>query len=146
VCSHPGARERLRRALWPGVFWVGVVLFVLASRLRSGSAPSEIAWLSFGSVLFPAMLMATMLHPGSLAGRLLEWPPLRWIGRLSYSLYLWQQLFFVLPSSRMSLLGRLQDWPVNVACVFACAIASYYLVEKPFIREGYRRTAQPLAA
>ena len=31
-----------------------------------------------------------------LRGRILEAQPLKWIGRLSYSIYIWQQLFLVM--------------------------------------------------
>jgi len=45
--------------------------------------------------LFMALLVFfTVTDPGSLLGRFLELAPLRFIGRLSYSLYLWQQLYF----------------------------------------------------
>ena len=36
------------------------------------------------------LLLSTIYHPRWLLGRILEWAPIRWVGRLSYSLYLWQ--------------------------------------------------------
>ena len=68
-------------------------------------------------------------------GRLLESAPLRWVGRLSYSLYLWQQLFFITRSREP---GPLQHFPLNVLAVFACAALSHYLVEKPLMTWGQR--------
>jgi peptidoglycan/LPS O-acetylase OafA/YrhL len=50
------------------------------------------------------------------------------IGILSYSLYLWQELFFV-PS-----LGILSVFPINFLCMFIVAALSYWLIEKPFLR------------
>ena len=45
------------------------------------------------AVLMPALVLSTVLQPASLLGRVLEWRPLRWLGTISYSLYLWQMLF-----------------------------------------------------
>src|SRR5207237_9067120 len=81
-------------------------------------------------------------------GRGLEAAPLRWVGRLSYSLYLWQQLFFcVTDANRSPALGRLQSWPWCWLALFACAAASHYLVERPLTRLGRRLTepARPAA-
>jgi len=57
--------------------------------------------------------------------RLLNTKLFVWVGTLSYSLYLWHIPFLVEPrlTSRFSLI-----W------IFACAAASYYLVERPFLR------------
>jgi peptidoglycan/LPS O-acetylase OafA/YrhL len=53
---------------------------------------------------------------------------LRTAGTLSYSLYIWQQLF----------LGQ-GGWswtvfPLNLLCVLAVAVAGHLLVERPFLR------------
>lgn len=56
---------------------------------------------------------------------LLESAPLRWMGRISYGLYLWQQLFLV-PQAGAFL--------PRVALTFAAAAASYYLMERPLLR------------
>ena len=44
------------------------------------------------------LVVSTVIQPDSVLGRVLEWQPLRWIGTLSFSLYLWQELF--LPEMR----------------------------------------------
>jgi peptidoglycan/LPS O-acetylase OafA/YrhL len=87
----------------------------------------------------PWMLAGTVLRPAGALGRALESAPLRWVGRLSYSLYLWQELFFVKRHANLaSALTPLQSWPYNVVALLACAAASYYLLERPLTRLGHR--------
>ncbi len=98
------------------------------------------------AALIPWALAGTTLRPTSPPGRLLESAPLRWVGRLSYSLYLWQELFFVKrPSNLAPALAPLQSWPWNVAALVACAAASYYLLERPLTRLGHRLAAPATA-
>ena len=54
---------------------------------------------------------------------------MRFLGVLSYSLYLWQQVFLNPDSG--------SPWcafPLNVVATFLAALASYLLVECPFLR------------
>jgi peptidoglycan/LPS O-acetylase OafA/YrhL len=94
------------------------------------------------TVTFPLLIVSTMLHPRSLLGRVLETAPLRFIGRLSYSLYLWQMLFFVhhfhLKPPDEKILVYIQDTPLRYAVLLAVAIASYYCIERPMISLGHR--------
>lgn len=62
-------------------------------------------------------------------GLILNWRPIVYVGVLSYSLYLWQSAFLN------------PDWngwparlPINFLLLSAMAVASYYLVEQPFLR------------
>ena len=87
-------------------------------------------------------IISTMLHPRSLTTRLLEWPPLRFVGRLSYSLYLWHVLFF---SADTPLVGVHAPWllflgsrPWRYLATLLAALASYFWLEKPFIRLGHK--------
>lgn len=66
-------------------------------------------------------------NPESRFGQLLNSAPFVYVGALSYSLYLWQQPFLLGPG-----VGRL--FPLNLAAAVSCALASYYLVERPILR------------
>ncbi len=121
--------------LWPGLLYGSI-----SSRVK----PEWIIGV-FQNILptiaIPIVIAATSLCPKDLPGRLLELAPLRFIGRLSYSLYLWQQLFFVADvRMKSNTLGLLQEWPYNLPALFVCAFASYYLIERPLIHLGHRLT------
>jgi peptidoglycan/LPS O-acetylase OafA/YrhL len=55
---------------------------------------------------------------------------------LSYSIYLWQQPFLDRASD-----GFVHRFPQNLILAFAAALASYYLIEKPFLRLRHRISA-----
>jgi peptidoglycan/LPS O-acetylase OafA/YrhL len=89
-------------------------------------------------LLIVSAIIFTVVNPGGWMGRLLESPPFRWVGRLSYSLYLYQQLFLVEDEWLSSSLTVLQDFPINIVAAVACALLSLHLIEKPMIRIGHR--------
>jgi peptidoglycan/LPS O-acetylase OafA/YrhL len=66
---------------------------------------------------------------GSVVGHILNWRPVVYIGALSYSLYLWQNAFINLGWEAWP-----ARFPVNILCSFVMALASYYLVEQPFLK------------
>lgn len=90
-----------------------------------------------------AVLMeaCTRKHTGP-AGRLLNSRPLVFVGLISYSLYLWQQPFMN-PRGH----AAINVFPLNVALAVACALLSYFVVERPLMalrrrwRERPRRCA-----
>ena len=128
---RPGLRERLTRWLTTPTWTVACGALLLVMILQP---PFALMW---QAMLIPIVLAGTVLHPGGRAGRLLESPPARWIGRISYSLYLWQTLFLVAWGIDRPF-GAAQQLPLNVVLVFACAVISYHAVERPMIRLGHR--------
>ena len=67
-------------------------------------------------------------HSGRV-GRVLNAAPLVYVGTLSYSLYLWQQLFL-----NRSAANAASAFPVNLLLVCAAALASFYLIERPSLQ------------
>jgi peptidoglycan/LPS O-acetylase OafA/YrhL len=76
---------------------------------------------SFGALLLLWLLSGNT--PGIVRKTLL-WRPLCWVGMLSYSLYVWQQLLLTEKSMAA-------PFPFNVGLAVLAAILSYYLVESP---------------
>jgi peptidoglycan/LPS O-acetylase OafA/YrhL len=90
---------------------------------------------------FSFFVVATVFHPRSWTGRILEWKPLRFIGRISYSLYLWHVFFFAasIPEANVHTrwLLALNQRPWRYVAALAAACISYYWIEKPCIRLGH---------
>lgn len=76
-----------------------------------------------------------VLHVIQVPYRFLNWGPIAWLGRVSYSLYLWQELFCSNPRLHMGYLLAL--------LALGCAALSYYLVEQPMLRLRDRITRNP---
>jgi peptidoglycan/LPS O-acetylase OafA/YrhL len=138
-------REEFSRWLSPSIWLLLVGAYLACVKF---APPMTMMW---EAIILPLILAGTILHAGSLVGRVLEHAVLRWFGRISYSLYLWQQLFLI-PHDFERRLGPLQVFPLNLVALLACAVVSYYALEKPMIAYGRRlqerlnRSSFPLAA
>ncbi len=62
-------------------------------------------------------------------GRFLNWKPVAFVGVLSYSLYLWQQLFLNRQST-----AWVNAFPQNLLLAVSAALGSYLLLEKPLLK------------
>jgi peptidoglycan/LPS O-acetylase OafA/YrhL len=102
-----------------------------------------------GGFLLAAALACTVLYgvllPRSLLQRLFSFRPLVWVGRLSYSLYLWHSL--TIKTSERFLNEYSVPWGaalvVEFALTFLVAWLSYRFVESPFLRLKGRSASQP---
>jgi peptidoglycan/LPS O-acetylase OafA/YrhL len=81
------------------------------------------------NVCIALLIESSTRHAGSLAGRFLNWKPIVFFGVLSYSLYLWQQLFLD-HQSRV----WVDAFPQNLVFALLAALASWFLIERPFLR------------
>src|SRR5579864_3892112 len=126
---------------------IGCLLAIFAPRIPKikGSMALIMVLLMFSLPWFPAtsrtrtLFMLFVLRPlldVSIAGvvlhviqvpyRALNWLPIAWLGQISYSVYLWQELF-------CSNAALHQGFWLMVPAI-ACACLSYYLVEQPMLR------------
>ena len=79
---------------------------------------------------WPHGILGIWFNPNGLLHRCLNTRAIVAVGILSYSIYLWQQPFTG-PSAAMNWAGR---WPQNLLFIFAAATASYFIVERPFLK------------
>lgn len=128
--------ERVKQALtrcltlpiWLLLLGMLVVLIVCPIHLRE----------LFEAVTIPLLLIGTILHPGWRISQMLEARPIAWIGRLSYSIYIWQSALFVQETPT-----GLQVFPFNILAILTIASLSYYLIERPLVKLGHRLSKVP---
>ena len=151
VATQP-VRAALARAVGR---WTGAVAALLAVgigvswTLTDGTSS---LWLFTGG-LFAHSLAAALLiglcaqEPRVVLARALAWRPLRWLGLISYSLYLWHWPVFVLLSPQRTGLDGLPRTVIVVAVSIALAALSKYVVEDPIrFRAGWARGRTGLLA
>ena len=108
------------------------VLVPTAAVLANYVPSTKLQWLFCGTIMNVAIATSVdwaMRNPDAPVGRFLNHRVVSFIGVLSYSWYLWQQLF----------LNRYSDswycaFPVNIILSVVMALASYFLIETPFLR------------
>jgi peptidoglycan/LPS O-acetylase OafA/YrhL len=110
-------------------FWLvpaGVVAAFILSRSAKFGYPIGETLMNAGIAL---CIDRFVRYPDGVVGRCLNTRPMIFVGNLSYSLYLWQQPFL-----NRNVASLWTSFPLNLTLAFACAMASYYLVEKPCLR------------
>lgn len=140
VLERPYWRAWLHRRLTPRVWLVAVGAF-----FANMVIPLPLSHFRY-SVLIPFLLVGTILHSEAWPARLLETRPMRWLGRLSYSLYIWHLVFLASPYQSWSpALGGYSSPVLGLLAAFVAASLSYYLIERPMIRFGHHLTRRPSA-
>jgi peptidoglycan/LPS O-acetylase OafA/YrhL len=109
-------------------------------------------WLFTGGLFMHSLAGALLVGlcvqaPRSVVARVFAWQPLRWLGSISYSVYLWHWPISVLLSPQRT---RLDGWAQTVAVCAASiglAVLSKYLVEDPIrFRANWARGRSGLLA
>ncbi|BDC50569.1 hypothetical protein F183_A28850 [Bryobacterales bacterium F-183] len=132
VARYRTLLERHASAVWT----IGIITLYVWCVAKA--PPFSLSW---QGLLIAAAIGSTSIHPLGFVGAALEWMPLQQIGKYSYSLYLWQQLF--LPPQSDIAFPWLQTMPLALVALTICAVLSYHWVEQPFIRLGQRLAKAP---
>ena len=86
-----------------------------------------------------AVLFSVVCWQRSVLASCLSFSPLRYVGRISYGLYLWHfPLFLYLDNARTGLTGYAL-FAVRSAATLAVATASFYLIERPVRQRTFMR-------
>ena len=95
------------------------------------------------AALAVAAVIASVVQPDrGMLGAALSWGPLRWVGRISYGLYLWHwPVYLVLTNTRIGVDGT-PLLLIRIATSVALAAVSFAIIERP-IRQGTFRLPRP---
>lgn len=104
------------------------MLYILAAPILSQHFQAKYDWLigyPLRGLLISVVMLYVVLKPASRIGHILNLAAIRHLGIISYSLYLWQQMFTA---------GHSWPLPVSITALFVCAEGSYWLVERLSLR------------
>jgi peptidoglycan/LPS O-acetylase OafA/YrhL len=124
-------RALISRAAGP--WTIGASMLVVIGFPFASSWPPIQSLLECLSPLCIAFIFFASFSPGSRLGTLVSTVSLQRLGVASYSLYLWQQIF-TFPLD----IGPQTEFMRYTVLIFVFAGASYYMVERPFIKLGHR--------
>ena len=128
-----GSRERL---IFDGIGVAAVAgLLVMIATISGYSAFNFRGGQLLCSIL-AAVAIAVVVHPVSLLGRFFALRPFVWIGKISYSMYLWHYPIILLMTPN-NLAGELPLWMrlIQLVIIVGISALSYYFIENP-IRHG----------
>jgi peptidoglycan/LPS O-acetylase OafA/YrhL len=132
ACSEQVRRLVLRYA---SPLTTTVAVGALFAKPYFASVPAVLALLQLLSPCFIGFVFFGSLRRGSGLGKTLRWRPLQVMGWISYSVYLWQQLF--------TLRGE-HVVPLYLAApmILLVATVSFVLIERPMVRYGHKLSAE----
>ncbi len=132
--------RRISSAVWVRAGVGGAAILILMLILVRDRA----SWMYYGGYLVAALATAAVIAASIQPSRnviraALSPKPLRWIGTISYGLYLWHwPVFLTLTSSRTGLSG-LALLVLRLAITFTIAAASFYFIELPIRQRRWDR-------
>ncbi len=108
-------------------------------------------WFRFGHTLgamgFAVIVLCLARYSDWWLNRFWSWGPFQWMGRLSYTLYIWHALPYILiiaatGGENASIGVQLIRTPVLIAAAFAVSMPVYYLIEMRVLRMKLRFSSE----
>jgi len=96
--------------------------------------PLAKTFISFSACL---LIISFGFTPSGFGYKFLNLRAVNYLGILSYSIYIWQQMFFD------PVLGNFSALPVNYLMIFAVAFVSYNFIEKPILKLKAKHQVKP---
>ena len=122
---------KLPRAVAMTMTWVGLAGILLAAFVFNAATPYP-----GSAVALPVIATGLVVAGGTAAPRwgaewILRLPPFRWLGKLSYSLYLWHWPILIIAAQYAGHSLSVKDNLFWVLVALAISVVSYFAVENP---------------
>jgi peptidoglycan/LPS O-acetylase OafA/YrhL len=132
---RPALRQPARDRLWT-VALIGSALFLAVSWTSADLSRTSLfhGWLAACSVAAAVVIAAVAANPLAWYARVLSLNPLVWIGKRSYSLYLWHFPVWIVFSGTAMHDSGFNLWAVRLVLTVTISMASYSFVEQPIRR------------
>jgi peptidoglycan/LPS O-acetylase OafA/YrhL len=139
-CFFALYRDEITKSLapyWNPVFYLSVLTLIFLRYFPDITSKINLQYIfiplgtthgSIANVLIALILIFSIYGTKSLWFKFLNLKLLNYIGLLSYSIYLWQQIFINKTSFWIN------QFPQNILLLVLLSIFSYYIIEKPFLR------------
>jgi peptidoglycan/LPS O-acetylase OafA/YrhL len=137
MCHDKKWGPRLRGLVQRPLVWGALILLVGYISFGHFGWKTSFALITIKDIAIPLCILGTVAVPNGNTSNILQWTPVAWVGRISYSIYLWQQPFFQEPLHSSPSLQNAQTFPLNITITFLLGTLSYYLFEKPMIKLGH---------
>ncbi|WP_084219344.1 acyltransferase family protein [Spirillospora albida] len=136
---------------WAACWTAAAMFFVIAATPVTGPLwlAKDLFWTSVLDLVFSGLCAAALVAPVALApaghpalGAVLGNRVMRFLGRISYGLFLWQLIIihpWFVQTNRLHQGDMALDLPLLTVATIAAAVVSYYLVEWPVQRWSRRR-------
>jgi len=128
-----GLWRRLCSSPWLVAVPLGLLVISTALALRFGSTYRDAVGFVVDPMLVAVLIVQTIAHPSAGFGVALNWDWMRYLGTISYSVYLYQQVV-VEPARKLTARWPAISMLATILAVIAVASASYWIVERPFLR------------
>ncbi len=121
-------QEKISRFSHP--LWIAPSL-ILWTQLGDKIPHAGLLYITIQMFLVAALILNLIVMGKSVFITWLSHPWLVFIGKLSYSIYLWQQIFIYTKDPDW---GWVRAFPMDLIFAIAAGVASCYLIERPFLK------------
>jgi peptidoglycan/LPS O-acetylase OafA/YrhL len=138
VLLHRGAFKPVWQFLASRVYLpaitLGLLVFSVLLEVHYGDGYRNVIGFTVDPLLVAVLLVQLVSLSSSATWRWINWSWVRYLGRISYSLYLYQEMTLYPARRILAAHGVFVQLLAAVAGTVLVASASYYLIEKPFLR------------
>jgi peptidoglycan/LPS O-acetylase OafA/YrhL len=124
----------VRIAVHPTVVIVALCAILSTFVIRDPTFRQTFRFTIQNIALVPLVLSAVFTPRYLAVKAILNWKPVKWIGVLSYSLYLWHYALFDFASAALDEAPGVIRYGIGWLLAFCVALVIYFLVERPVFK------------